>query len=99
MPTDRPNVSYARRDATEHCLAEARRLAHQVEELLVEAAKDPNVDAYSLRVAQGLARSLIDQLIDRPASSSRLAQGASHGERGLASGGSGRNGSGSAQVA
>jgi chemotaxis receptor (MCP) glutamine deamidase CheD len=92
MLTERPNLSYARRDSTEHCLVEARRLAHVIEELLVEAARDPSVDAYSLRIAQGLARSLIDQLVERPASSGRL-------ETRVAGGGNGRNGSGSAQVA
>jgi hypothetical protein len=73
--TDRPNVSYARMDATERRIVEARRLAHQVEELLVEAAKDPGVDAYALRIAQGLARSLIDQLAERSSSKSRVASG------------------------
>jgi len=72
MPTERPNLSYTRSDATEYRLSEARRLAHEVESLLVEAAKDPSVDAYALRIAQGLARSLIDQLVERPVSSSRL---------------------------
>jgi hypothetical protein len=101
MPTEaseRPTVSYARREGTEHCLAEARRLAHEVEALLDEAAKSssalgdspdlPGIDAYSLRIAQGLVRCLIDQLVERPASSGRIASGSS-----------GRNGSGSARVA
>jgi hypothetical protein len=72
MPTERPSLNRTRSDETELRLSEARRLAHQVEALLVEAAKDPSVDAYALRIAQGLARSLIDQLVERPASSSRL---------------------------
>jgi hypothetical protein len=95
MPTDRPKFSQSPTspeptsaspsDVTERRLAEARRLAHEVESLLVEAAKDPSADAYALRIAQGLARSLIDQLVERP-SSSKLAA-------------SGRAGSGSARVA
>jgi|HubBroStandDraft_2_1064218.scaffolds.fasta_scaffold92970_2 hypothetical protein len=82
MPTDRPKLSpthehegeseAAPSDATDLLLIEARRLAHEVESLLVEAAKDPRADAYALRIAQGLARSLIDQLVERPTSSSEL---------------------------
>jgi hypothetical protein len=97
MATDRPKLSYptepasaerpcAPSNASEQRLAEARRLAHEVEALLVEAAKDPTADAYALRIAQGLARSLIDQLVERPTSSSRLST-------------PGRGGSGSARVA
>jgi hypothetical protein len=83
MPTDRSKVSHlppAEAEATpypevhgsELHLAEARRLAHEIEAILVEAAKDPAADAYALRIAQGLARSLIDQLVERPNSSSHL---------------------------
>lgn len=97
MPTDRPKFIHPQpaeteplgsptSDATELRLAEARRLAHEVEAILVEAAKDPSADAYALRIAQGLARSLIDQLVERPTSSSKLSTG-------------GRAGSGSARVA
>jgi hypothetical protein len=97
MPTEQLHLSLTRSDSTEHCLVEARRLAHEVEALLVAAASDPGADAYALRIAQGLARSLIDQLVERPASSSRLQ---SHLARGNANQtGNGRGGNGSAQVA
>jgi hypothetical protein len=92
MPTDRSKLSPAPAeteatlaDATELRLAEARRLAHEVEALLVEAAKDPRADAYALRIAQGLARSLIDQLVERPTSSSELAPSSKSGTGGRGS--------------
>jgi hypothetical protein len=72
LSMERPNVSYTRKDGATLRIAEALRLAHQVEALLVEAAKDPGVDAYALRMAQGLARSLIVELGERPASEPRL---------------------------
>jgi hypothetical protein len=80
MPTDRSKLTPTQPvstespcDVTEVRLTEARRLAYEVEALLVDAAKDPTADAYALRIALGLARSLIDQLVERPISSSRLA--------------------------
>jgi hypothetical protein len=69
---DRPNVSYARADGTNRHVAEALRLAHEIETLLVEASEDPKVDTYALRIARGLARSLIVELGERPASGPRL---------------------------
>jgi hypothetical protein len=72
LSMERPNLSYTRRDGASLRIAEALRLAHQVEALLVEAAKDPGVDAYALRMAQGLARTLIVELGERPASEPRL---------------------------
>jgi hypothetical protein len=95
MPTEQPYLK--RSDSAEHCIVEARRLAHEVEALLVEAARDPGVDAYALRIAQGLARSLIDQLVERPTSSSRLESRLARGR--VDDDGDGRGGSGSAQVA
>jgi hypothetical protein len=72
LSMERPNLSYTRREGAALRISEALRLAHQVEALLEEAAKDPNVDAYALRMAQGLARSLIVELGERPASEPRL---------------------------
>jgi hypothetical protein len=100
MPTDRPKLSHAQAvstdassaqsDATALRLTEARRLACEVEALLVEAAKDPRTDAYALRIAQGLARSLIDQLVERPTSLSPVAASSPFGISGRGRGGSAR---------
>jgi hypothetical protein len=75
LSTERPNLSYARRGDAALFISEALGLAHQLEALLEEAAKDPSVDAYALRMALGLARSLIVELGERPASEPRLAHG------------------------
>jgi hypothetical protein len=72
LSMDRPNVSYARLEGATPRIAEALRLAHQVDALLEEAAKDPSVDKHAVRMAQGLARSLIVELGERPASEPRL---------------------------
>ena len=72
LSMDGPNVSYTRKDGATLRIAEALRLAHQVDALLEEAAKDPSADRYALRMAQGLARSLIVELGERPASEPRL---------------------------
>jgi hypothetical protein len=79
LSMDGPNLSYARKDGATLRVAEALRLAHQVEALLEEAAKDPGVDKHALRMAQGLARSLIVELGERPASEPRLANAAPPG--------------------
>jgi hypothetical protein len=61
----RPGVRYARSEGAAR-IADACRLAHQIEELLVEAAKDPAIDVRALHMAGALTRSLLVELGERP---------------------------------
>jgi hypothetical protein len=94
METEQVRLSSFECGSAERCIAEARRHAREVEALLVEAASDPNADTYALHMAQGLARSLIDQLTERSFPSSRLQSRLARGGAG-----NGGRGNGSAQVA
>lgn len=84
MPLERPSLHYVR-SAMKPKLLRARALAQEIEQLLVDLTADevgvPHTQlgtsglGYQVRLAQGLTRSLIDQLeeIDRgPASSRKL---------------------------
>jgi hypothetical protein len=77
MPLDRPSLHFARRPAIateESRFSRARELAAQIDDLLESAtASELEATGYAVRLAQGLTRSLIDQLdeLHRGASSSR----------------------------
>src|SRR4051812_26722116 len=73
MPLDAPSIQYARR-AAETRFSRARALATEIDELLAAATPEElEAAGYVVRVAQGMTRSLIDQLdeIHRGPSSSR----------------------------
>ena len=73
MALESPSHRYARTSSTPR-LASARLLATEIEELLAGlGVEEGSSRAYQLRVAQGLTRSLIDQLeeLDRGPASSR----------------------------
>lgn len=62
MALDAPNLRYARR-AMSPQLLRARMLAAEIEELLTGLSPDEaDAHGYQLRLAEGLTRSLIDQL-------------------------------------
>jgi hypothetical protein len=73
MPHERPPLRFVR-SAKSPTIARARALASEIEDLLVGLSPDEAASAvYQVRLAQGLTRSLIDQLdeIGRGPSSSR----------------------------
>jgi hypothetical protein len=60
----------------EACIARARQLAHELEDLL-SASDELGADAYAIRLAEAMTRSLIDQLdelVRGPASAPRVAR-------------------------
>jgi hypothetical protein len=70
-----PTVRYARPLDRDGCVARARQLAHDIEELL-SASEQLGADAYAVRLAEAMTRSLIDQLDELargPVSASRVA--------------------------
>ncbi len=85
MPLDRPSIHFARRalepTTSETCrFSRARQLAAEIEALLGspgdgERSEEREATGYAVRLAQGLTRSLIDQLEELhlgPTSSRRL---------------------------
>jgi hypothetical protein len=58
-----PTIHYVRSDEKRALLERAERLASEIEGLLVRAA-ELEADGYSIRLAEALTRSLIDQLAE-----------------------------------